>query len=274
MLQYRAGGHYDFDDPAFVHLFIEAGKLSRQDRSMYVGDPDFISVPTEGLVAPSYLASRAASIDLEHSNPSPRAGTPPGANVSLAPDRDSEMGGTSQLTIADSTGNIVAMTTTINLGFGSGIMVDGFLLNDAMVNFSAAPRPGQVGANAMAPRKRPFTSMAPTIVFDARGEVVAAGGSAGGSRIPDYVTQGWIEILANGATPAQALAEGHVTTGDPGKIVVERDTKAAELADALRAKGHNIEVGPLMSGAGYIVRRDGGWIGAADPRRGGNAASN
>lgn len=273
MLEARAGGRYDFDDPTFVHLFIEAGKLGRQDRSMYVGDPDFTSVPTQALVAPAYVVSRAASIDLEHSNPSPHAGKPAPASASLAPDRDSEMGGTSQLTIADAAGNIVAMTTTVNLGFGSGVMVDGYLLNDAMVNFSAAPRPGQSIANAMAPRKRPFTSMAPTIVFDSKGDVVAAGGSAGGSRIPDYVTQGFVEILANGATPQQALAEGHFTTGDVGKIVIERDTKAAELASALRAKGHNIEVAPLMSGAGYIVRRNGAWIGAADPRRGGNAAS-
>ena len=273
MLEARAGGHYDFNDPAFVHLFIEAGKLGRQDRSMYVGDPDFTSVPTQALVARSYVASRAASLDLEHSNPSPRAGTPVPVGASLAPEHGSEMGGTSQLTIADAAGDIVAMTTTVNLGFGSGIMVDGYLLNDAMVNFSAAPRPGQSIANAEAPRKRPYTSMAPTIVFDSKGEVIAAGGSAGGSRIPDYVTQGWVEILANGATPQQALAEGHFTTGDPGKIVIERDTNAAGLANALRAKGHNVEVAPLMSGAGYIVRREGVWIGGADPRRGGNAAN-
>jgi gamma-glutamyltranspeptidase/glutathione hydrolase len=115
--------------------------------------------------------------------------------------------------------------------------------------------------------------MAPTIVFDANGDPVAAGGSAGGGRIPDYVSQGWIEILANGATPAYALSRGHVSTADPGQILVEKDTEAESFAPGLRARGHRVVAEPLLSGAGYIKRVDGGWIGAADPRRGGNAAS-
>ena len=190
----------------------------------------------------------------------------------MANEHGSMMGGTSQLTIADAEGDIVAMTTTINLGFGSGIMVDGFILNDVLINFSAAPKPGTVVANAMAPHKRSFTAMAPTIVFDAAGRPFAAGGSAGGGRIPDYVAQGWVDILANGRAPAYAVAQGHVTTADLGKIVVEKGTDKAALADALRARGHPITVEPLLSGAGYIKREGAGWIGAADPRRGGNAA--
>ncbi|HZZ92341.1 MAG TPA: gamma-glutamyltransferase family protein [Usitatibacter sp.] len=272
MMEARAGGRFDFHDAAFVHLFIESGKLARADRSMYVGDPGFVTVPVNGLVDPAYVRERAASIDAEHAR-SVVAGRPPGAGIARRePEHDSSMGGTSQLTVADAAGDIVAMTTTINLGFGSGLMVDGFILNDVLVNFSAAPRNGASVANAMAPHKRPFTSMAPAIVFDAQGHPVAAGGSAGGGRIPDYVAQGWIEILANQATPAFAVAQGHVTTADAGKIVLEEDTGMAGLAAALRTRGQPIAVEPLLSGQGYIERAGTGWIGAADPRRGGNAS--
>jgi gamma-glutamyltranspeptidase/glutathione hydrolase len=271
MLQTRAGGRYDFADPDFVHLFVEAGRLARMDRSMYVGDPAFTPVPVAGLIAPDYVKSRAAAIDAHTANPAPQAGHPAGALAALAPSRALAMGGTSQLTVADRAGNVVAMTTTINLGFGAELMVDGFVLNDALTNFAAAPRPGQPTANAMAPGKRPYTSMAPAIVFDAQGHPFAAGGSAGGGHIADYVSQGWIEMLANGLTPAQAVTRGHFSTAIPGKITVEKDSDAERLADALRARGHPVTVGPLLSGQGYIERSGGGWIGAADRRRGGNA---
>jgi len=271
MMQARAGGHYDFGDADFLHLFVEASKLARADRSAYVGDPGFVKVPTQALVSPEYVRQRAASIDAHEARPA-AAGVPPGVKAAPMAESGALMGGTSQLTVADADGDIIAMTTTINLGFGSGIMVDGFILNDVLVNFSAAPKPGAPVANAMEPHKRPFTSMAPAIVFDGSGRPVAAGGSAGGGRIPDYVSQGWIDILANGATPAHAVTQGHLTTADAGKVVLEKDTARAAFADALRARGQPIDVYPLLSGAGYIRREANGWIGAADPRRGGNAA--
>ena len=270
MLQARAGGHYDFADPDFVHLFLEAGRLARADRSMYVGDPDFTPVPTAGLVAADYAKARAAAIDAHEANPSPHAGHPAGS-VAMNPSEALAMGGTSQLTVADHDGNLVSMTTTINLGFGSWLMVDGYVLNDALTNFAAAPRPGQPTANAMGPHRRPYTSMAPAIVFDAQGRPYAAGGSAGGGHIADYISQGWINILANGDTPQQAVKRAHFSTAIPGRITVEEGTEAAGLADALRARGHPVAVGPLLSGQGYIERAGGGWIGAADPRRGGDA---
>ena len=271
MMQARAGGRYDFADADFAHLFVEAGRLARADRSMYVGDPAFTPVPTAGLVARDYTQARAASIDAHAANPSPQAGRPPGALASLAPSRELAMGGTSQLTIADRAGDVVAMTTTINLGFGAELMVDGYVLNDALTNFAAAPRPGQPTANAMAPGKRPYTAMAPAIVFDASGAPYAAGGSAGGGHIADYISQGWIEILANGVAPAEAVTRPHLSTAIPGHITIEKDTAAERLAEPLRARGHPVTIGPLLSGQGYIERSGDGWIGAADPRRGGNA---
>jgi gamma-glutamyltranspeptidase / glutathione hydrolase len=168
MMQARSNGHYDFGDPDFLHVFIEASKLARADRAAYVGDPDFVHVPTQGLVSSDYLRGRAASIDAREARPA-AAGAPPGVAAAPLAERGAMMGGTSQLTVADADGDIVAMTTTINLGFGSGIMVDGFILNDVLVNFSAASKPGTTLANGMAPHKRPFTSMAPAIVFDEKG---------------------------------------------------------------------------------------------------------
>ncbi len=274
MLEDRAGGRYDFSDPAFVHLWLEAGKLARADRARYVGDPDFTPVPTAALLASAYVRARADSIDAQHADPAPKAGALAGVAAAQVPGHELAMGGTSQLTVADAAGDIVAMTTTNNLGFGSGLMVDGYVLNDVLVNFSAAPRHGEKIANAMAPRKRPYTSIAPTIVFDAHGNPIAAGGSAGGGRIPDYVTQGWIEILANHATPAQAIVRGHFSSATPGRILVEEGSEAERLAAELRARGHVVELAPLPSGAGYIERAGNGWIGAADPRRGGSAAGN
>ncbi|HEX3097559.1 MAG TPA: gamma-glutamyltransferase family protein [Usitatibacter sp.] len=274
MLQARSDGRYDLGDASFVHLYVETGKLARADRAAWVGDPAFGKVPTAGLVSPAYARERAASIDAGHANPSPRAGRPPGTAAMRNPNPELSMGGTSQLTVADATGNVVAMTTTINLGFGARLMVDGYVLNDALTNFSAAPKPGQSRANAMEPGKRPFTSMAPAIVLDKDGNVVAAGGSAGGGPIPDYLVQGWIDLLVHGMTPAEAVRQGHVSTATVGKVVVEKGTPAAQLADGLRARGHEVVIGPLLSGAGYIERAGGGWIGAADPRRGGNAAGN
>jgi gamma-glutamyltranspeptidase / glutathione hydrolase len=274
MLEMRSDGRYDFGDASFVHLFVETGKLARADRAAWVGDPAFGAVPLAGLVSPAYARERAAAIDAEHANPSPRAGKPPGSVAVRDPNPELTMGGTSQLTVADAAGNVVAMTTTINLGFGARLMVDGYVLNDGLTNFSAAPKPGQSRANAMEPGKRPFTSMAPAIVLDADGNVVAAGGSAGGGPIPDYLVQGWIEMLAHGVAPAGIVGRGHISTATLGKVVVEKGAPAAQLAEALRARGHDVVVAPLLSGAGYIERAGGGWIGAADPRRGGNAAGN
>jgi gamma-glutamyltranspeptidase/glutathione hydrolase len=125
----------------------------------------------------------------------------------------------------------------------------------------------------MAPGKRPITSMAPTIVFDAAGEPVVAGGSAGGGPIVDYVASGLIDMLAAGRTPAQAVARGHLSTAIAGKVRLEAGTEAERLAPALRRKGHTVDAARMSSGMGFIQRRDGGWTGAADPRRDGVAAS-
>ena len=274
MVEARAGGRFDFDDASFAHLYAEAGKLAQADRRQYVGDPDFVRVPVAALADPAYARERAASIDPAHAAKSVKAGVPGKQLAAPAPDGSDPVVATSQIAIADRAGNAISITTTINLNFGSRLMVDGFVLNNAMTNFSAAPKAGETIANQMAPRKRPVTSMAPTIVFDPEGRPVVVGGSAGGGPIVDYIASSLIEMLANDRTPAEALSRGHMSTAVPGKVQLEKGTPAAALAPALAAKGHAVEEVPLVSGLGFLKRSGHGWIGAADPRRDGAPAGN
>ncbi len=263
---------FNFDDPTFVHLYAEAGRLAQADRLHYIGDPAFLKVPSAALIAAPYVKARAAQID-----PNKRALTvSPGvidvktAMLGAAPGSETA-DATSQLAIVDGDGNALSLTTTNNLNFGSRLMVDGYVLNNAMTNFTGLPRSDQAVPNRMEPGKRPVTSMAPVIVFDAAGKPMLVGGSAGGFQIVDYITSSLIEMLANQRTPAQALARGNVSSAAPGRVQLEKDTAATALASALTAKGHTVEIVPLISGQGFLMRKADGWIGAADPRRDGAA---
>jgi gamma-glutamyltranspeptidase/glutathione hydrolase len=197
--------------------------------------------------------------------PPPVSQRPLGRCSTLAADQ------TSQIVVVDANGSIATTTTTINLNFGSRLRVDGYVLNNALSNFSPAPERGQRTANQMAPGKRPVTSMSPVIVFDAAGRPLVAGGSAGGGQIVDYVSRALIEMLWLDRSPAAALAGGHVTTALAPRLQLEAGTPRAALAGGLRALGHEVTVEPTLSGAGFLKRVGGGWIGAADPRRDGAA---
>lgn len=247
------------DDVAFWHTWAEAGRLAQTDRRHWVGDPDFVTVPSRALVDAAYLQRRSALIDPRRAATAVRHGNPAAGDQ------------TSQIVVADARGNVVSMTTTINLNFGSRLRVDGYVLNNALTNFSPAPERGQVLPNQMAAGKRPVTSMAPVMVFDAQGRVLVAGGSAGGGQIVDYIGRNLFELLWLGRTPAQAIAGGHVATALAPRVQLEAGTPRAALAEALRARGHEVTIDPLPSGAAFLKRVDGGWLGAADPRRDGVA---
>jgi gamma-glutamyltranspeptidase / glutathione hydrolase len=266
MVELNARGRFDLDDPAFVHLYAEAGKLAQADRRQYVGDPDFVNVPVRELASIDYAHVRAAQIDRAKANPDPKPGVPVTMTALPAFDASTPLAMTSQIAIADRAGNVLSITTTINLNFGSRLMVGGYVLNNDLTNFSAAPKSGETIANQMAPGKRPVTSMAPTIVFGGDGLPAAGGGP-----IVDYIAASLIEMLANGRTPAEALARGHITTAAPGKVQLEKGTAAAALAAPLRVLGHNVEETTLLSGLAFLKREGDGWIGAADPRRDGVA---
>lgn len=273
MVQARASGRFDFQDPAFLHLYAEAGKLAQADRRLHVGDPDHVSVPTQALVARPYTAQRARLIDATRAHPNPPAGQPgaQGAAQGLVPDDAPTFAQTSQLAVADRQGNVLSLTTTHNLNFGARLAFDGVVLNNAMTNFSAAPRPGETLANQMAPSKRPVTSMAPTIAFDASGRPMLAGGSAGGAPIVDYVAAALIDMLANGRTPEQALARPHLSTATPGRVQLEAGRGLEVQAAGLATRGHVVEQVQLQSGQAFIRLTPAGWLGAADPRRDGSS---
>lgn len=274
----RPGSSFNFDDTEFVHRYVEAGRLAQADRLRYAADPGVVPVPTTSLLARGYLDQRAALIDPTRAMAEPRAGDVQSSRAVALPDRAEHATTTSQIAVVDAAGNALAITSTINLNFGSRLMVGGFVLNNALTNFASftsAPPPGQevprARANAMAPGKRPVSSMAPAIVFDEHGEPVVVGGSAGGGQIVDYIAASLIEMLAAGRTPAQALARGHVSTALVGVVQLEQGTEAAAHADALRGKGHRVEVTHMKSGLAFLRRTTQGWIGAADPRRDGSA---
>ncbi len=265
---------FSFDDPEFIHYYAEAGRLAQADRLHYVGDPGFVAVPTTELLAPVYVRQRARLIDPLRAAKDVKAGVVParvGSVMPVAAALSEVADATSQMAIVDSAGNALSMTTTINLNFGSRLMINGFVLNNALTNFSTPTRASAVGPNGMQAGKRPVTSMAPTIVFNAAGQPVVVGGSAGGGQIVDYIGASLIEMLANQRSPAEALARGHVSTAVAGKLQLEKGSTAATQAAALRAKGHEVDIVPMTSGLGFLLRREQGWLGAADPRRDGVA---
>jgi len=256
----------------FVHLYSEAAKLAYADRARYMADGDFVEVPVAGLLDPVYLKARAQQIDIQKSHGKATAGKPP-ANKTLdwVPDVNRDRAGTSHFVIRDTYGNALSMTSTIESGFGSRVMVRGFLLNNELTDFSRWPeKDGRPIANRVEGGKRPRSSMAPTIVFK-DGQPYLLIGSPGGSRIINYVAKSLIAILDWNMDPQDALETGHFTHRNGKTLDLENGTVASGFAEALRAKGHRTNARNLNSGLHAILIRDGKLIGAADPRREGIA---
>ena len=263
-------------DPQAVHLISEAERLAYADRAQYVADTDFVPVPVKGLVDPGYLASRAALIG-ERSMGTAEPGTPPGIQVAYARDRSPLRISTSQVVAVDDEGGAVSMTTTIESAFGSHLMVQGFLLNNEMTDFSFIPEEnGQKVANRVEPGKRPRSSMAPTLIFDRQsGEFLATIGSPGGSQIIEYVAKSTIGLLDWNLDAQQAINLPNFGSRN-GPTELERGQFSPALIQALKAKGHEVNEIDMTSGTQAIVRgRDAqgnvSLTGGADPRREGEA---
>lgn len=262
--------------PEAVHLIAEAGRLAFADRALYVADADFVPVPVAGLVAPDYLAQRAALIG-ERSLGIAQPGQPAGIQVAYAPDRSPLRISTSQVVAVDDQGGAVSMTTTVESAFGSHLMVQGFVLNNQMTDFSFIPEEnGQPVANHVQPGKRPRSAMAPTLVFDRHsGELLAALGSPGGSQIIEYVSKSLVAMLDWQLDPQAAISLPNFGSRN-GATELETGLFSPALKQALRDKGHALSEIEMTSGVQAIVRtRDAqGKVllsGGADPRREGEA---
>jgi gamma-glutamyltranspeptidase / glutathione hydrolase len=183
-------------NPRAMHLMVEAEKLAFADRDRYLADPDFVAPPA-GLLDADYLGRRRALINETSAMPKPPAGVPDKRARLYGVDATRESVGTSHVSIVDAGGNALSMTTTIEAGFGSRLMAGGFLLNNELTDFSFRFQDAQglPVANAIAPGKRPRSSMAPTLVFDEAGKLKAVLGSPGGSRIILYVVKALVALI-------------------------------------------------------------------------------
>jgi len=255
-----------------VHLLSEAERLAFADRARYVADDRYIDVPVKGLVDTAYVAARAQLIRPEKSMNHAAAGTPPGARVAFADDPVDEVAGTSQVSIVDGDGSAVSLTTTIESFFGSRVMVRGFLLNNELTDFNFLPvEDGAQVANSVAPGKRPRSSMAPFLVFDAAtGALEMTVGSPGGSHIIGYVAKTLVATL-DWNMDLQAAIDLPNFGSRNGPTEIERGTELERLRPTLRAMGHEVVAIDLTSGLQGIRRTPSGWEGGADPRREGVA---
>jgi gamma-glutamyltranspeptidase / glutathione hydrolase len=255
-----------------AHLLAEAERLAYADRNRYVGDDRFVDVPTHALVDSGYLAERSKLITRSASMGIAHAGTPPGVKSEFADAPDKEVSATAQICVVDGDGNAVSMTTTIESIFGSFIMVRGFMLNNELTDFNFSPlEGGRVTANAVAPGKRPRSSMAPFIVRDATtGAFDMVVGSPGGSLIIEYVAQALVAAIDWKMDMQSAIALPHMGSRN-GPTELEKGTELERIADVLRAMGHDVRLIDMPSGLQGIRRVAGGLEGGADPRREGAA---
>jgi gamma-glutamyltranspeptidase/glutathione hydrolase len=277
MMGILEGTHYEkagAGSAAAIHWGAEAMRRAYADRNTYLGDPDFVKVPLSGLLDPAYHAKLRASIDPERATPSEQV--QPGRPVG------SEQMETTHYTVVDSDGNAVAVTYTLNGGYGNGITVPGlgFLLNNEMDDFASKPgTPNMFGlvqgeANAIAPGKRPLSSMSPTILVK-DGKLFMTAGAPGGSRIPTAVLQVILNVVDFGMNVQDAIdAPRFHHQWLPDKLSLERGISPDTVA-LLKARGYDVDnaAGVVIAQVAAIVS-DGGWLqGGSDGRSGAGKAA-
>ncbi len=255
-----------------AHWLSEAGRLAFADRALYLADPAFLSVPVKGLIDRDYVRSRAGLVSPERSMGRAKAGDPPHRRAQLLSPSDGIENGTSHISVIDDDGNAVSMTTTIEDGFGARLMTaGGFLLNNELTDFSFAPEEeGKPVANRVEAGKRPRSSMAPTLVFDAFGRLYAVVGSPGGSQIIGYVAKTLVALLDWKMDPQRAVDLANFGSRN-GPTELEKGTEAEPWKAALEAKGHEVRLIDMTSGIQAIVKTPEGFVGGADGRREGVA---
>ena len=261
----------DLSVPERWHLFIEVERRAFADRSYWFGDPDFVSVPVAALLDPDYIDGRFARVDRLRATPSSRVGhgVPPGA----------ESEETCHFSIVDKHGAAVACTTTLNGSYGCGASAAGVLLNNEMDDFSSKPgAPNLYGLiqgerNAVAPNKRPLSSMTPTIVLDASGRTRYVLGSPGGPTIISTVCQVLVRMIALEQPPAEAVAAPRVHhQWLPDEI--QHEKLPSWLLQDLEKRGHKLRArsAPMGDLQLIVVDENGRPRGYPDPRGRGGAA--
>ena len=262
------------ENPESWRLIGDAQRLAFADRERYLGDTDFVPSPIEGLLSKDYLAERAALMDGDKAltKDEVKAGEPEWDHALLFGDGEAiELPSTSHFVIVDADGNVVSMTTTIENGFGSRLMTNGFLLNNELTDFSFKTHDAGVPvANRVEPGKRPRSSMSPTIVMK-DGKPLLAIGSPGGSQIIGYVAQALIAYIDWQMPVEEIVAMPHLVNRF-GTYDLEAGTSAAEMAEPLKSLGYEVKVGEMNSGLHAIEITADGLAGSADPRREGTAA--
>ena len=266
----------------WLHRYTEATRLAFADRAQFVADPAFVEAPDgdwNSLLAPDYLARRSKLIDTSPTGKSMKdapAGKPGDRALAYAPMPDQPEYGTSHISVVDAQGNALAMTSSIEDGWGSRLMVNrgvglsgGFLLNNQMTDFSFSPADadGRPVANRVQPGKRPRSSMAPTLVFDKdTGQLVMSVGSPGGPFIIHFTAKTLYGVLNGGLNAQQAInLPNFGSLGGPVLLEDQRFDRAT--VQALQARGHTVVETPMPSGLQAIQRTANGYFGGADPRR-------
>ncbi|MCO6177870.1 gamma-glutamyltransferase [Ciceribacter sp. RN22] len=255
------------------HIIGDAQRLAFADRERYLADTDFVPSPIKGLIGKDYLGRRAALLDGDKAlaPDAATAGEPEWDHALLFGRGEAiELPSTSHFVIVDKDGNVVSMTTTIESGFGSRLMTNGFLLNNELTDFSFKTHDGGLPvANRVEPGKRPRSSMSPTIVLK-DGKPLLAIGSPGGSQIIGYVAQALIAYVDWGMPVEKIVAQPHFINRF-GPYELEAGTTAEQMAEPLKALGYEIKAGEMTSGLHAIEITAEGLAGSADPRREGVA---
>lgn len=257
-----------------IAIFGEAMRLAFADRDRFLADTDFVDVPLAEMLTVPYLTRRAALMDFTDGEKTRQEPGNPLDEQAFAPnalDDSPELPSTSHLVAVDRNGSVASMTTSIETGFGSRLMVGGFLLNNQLTDFAwSQERDGVPIANRYEPGKRPRSSMAPTLVFGPEGEPRLAIGSPGGSRIIGYVAQAIVGVLDWELSVQEAIDMPHFLNRN-GSMELEQVPELDWAAEALAGKGYQVSRRDMASGLHGVEMSGGLLIGGADPRREGLA---
>ena len=271
MYEHLSAGMSERDDK--MAAFVDAQRMAYADRDHFFGDPDAVDIPLKELISPTYLQHRAANPFAPgdapmHGDPARFSDNKESLSI-WSPDTTAEVPGTSHLSIIDAQGNAVSMTATVEAPFGSSRWVAGFLLNNQMTDFAKEYLPGsKPQVNAIAPGKRPRSSMSPTIAFDQQGELLMVTGSPGGNNIPAYVFKSLAAVLDWGMTPSQAVTFPNIIARGADVRVEVNVPPGQDIANDLKARGYRVqERNGENSGLHMILVTRHSLTGAADPRR-------